>query len=49
MQSGTTRGFWKCFDRLPREIQDLATKAYRLWRENPAHPSLRFKMVHPTL
>jgi hypothetical protein len=23
--------------------------AYRLWKENPAHPSLRFKKVHPRL
>jgi hypothetical protein len=49
MQSKTTRGFWKCFDAMPHDIQELATKAYRLWRENPAHPGLRFKMVHSTL
>ena len=24
-------------------------RAYQLWRDNPSHPSLRFKKVHATL
>ena len=31
--------------RLPRNMQQQAQKTYRLWRENPHHPSLQFKRV----
>jgi len=37
--------FISCFRVLPARIQRLARKNYKLWRENPAHPSLRFKPV----
>lgn len=37
--------FEKYFKRLPREIQDKAKKAFRLWRGNPFHPSLHFKCL----
>jgi hypothetical protein len=30
---------------LPARIQRLARKNYRLWKENPVHPSLQFKLV----
>lgn len=33
------------FAKLPKAIQDETRKAYRLWRSNPAHPSLVFKHV----
>jgi len=33
----------------PETIQTKAQSAYRLWADNPAHPSLRFKKVHATL
>lgn len=33
----------------PGAIQTRAQSAYRLWAENPAHPSLRFKKVHGKL
>ena len=46
MNSRLTDDFVSCFRRLPAEIQQLARKNYRLWRANPAHPSLRFKRVH---
>jgi len=42
---GTPR-FWAAYRELPPEIRDLARKAYRLFRENPEHPSLHFKKVH---
>lgn len=29
-------------------MQDQARLAYRLFRDNPEHPSLRFKPVHST-
>jgi hypothetical protein len=33
----------------PARIQAKAHAAYRLWSENPSHPSLRFKKVHDKL
>jgi hypothetical protein len=37
--------FLACFARLPRRIQEQARKNYRVWKSNPAHPSLDFKRV----
>ena len=34
-----------CFARLPEEVRERAKQAYRLWRENPFHPGLRFKPI----
>ncbi len=45
MTSRLTDDFVACFRQLPQEVQELARKNYRLWRHNPAHPSLRFKRV----
>ena len=36
------------FTELPAEVQRQARRAYRIFRQNPNHPSLRFKPVHPT-
>lgn len=35
--------FWKRYNALSPEIQDLADKAFALLKENPRHPSLRFE------
>lgn len=45
MNSVVTEDFLSCFGTLLVEIREQARKAYRLWRENPAHPSLRFKPI----
>ncbi len=45
MNSRTTRPFWKQFDALPVDVRDQARKAFRLWRDNAAHPGLHFKRV----
>ena len=37
--------FWETYDALPREIQLRAQKQYRLFVENPRHPSLQLKPV----
>ena len=37
--------FWRCYLALPPEIRRPARKTYRLWRLNPAHPSLEFKKL----
>ena len=49
MESKTTRRFRDALDSLPAEIQTRANEAYALFRENPSHPSLRFKKVHTVL
>ena len=41
----TTARFWDCFYSLPEQVQHLARKNYELLKENPRHPSLRFKKV----
>jgi len=33
------------FQALPTDIQRLAVKNYHLWRQNPSHPSLRFRRL----
>jgi hypothetical protein len=49
MNSRTTDRFRKAFADLPKRIQTQSRAAYRLFRQNPLHPSLRFKRVHPVL
>ena len=46
MISRTTRSFRELFAALPAQIQRQARDAYRLFRDNPAHPGLHFKPVH---
>ena len=46
MTSRATRRFWKLYASLPEPVRRLASKNYRLWRNNPAHPSLDFKQLH---
>lgn len=46
MNSHTTRQFREFLDALPIYVQHQAREAYRLFRQNPAHPGLRFKQVH---
>jgi len=45
MKSSTTPDFWASYQELPPEAKARARTAYRLWRANPRHPSLRFKKV----
>ena len=35
--------------KLPIEVQNQAADSYNLWKENPNHPSLRFKKIHASL
>lgn len=41
----TTDRFWKCFNQLPRSIQNEAREQFDLLKVNPNHPSLHFKKV----
>lgn len=45
MRSRTTRRFWRLFSHLPFDAQLDAKQAYRLFRNNPAHPGLQFKKL----
>lgn len=46
MKSGVLPSFWKSYNFLNEDIKASARKAYRLWAENPYHPSLHFKCVN---
>ena len=48
MNSRTTKRFRQRLAKLPRNVQQQAKEAYRMFRENLHHPSLRFKKVHDT-
>jgi len=45
MKSYTTRQFRRLFASLPRHVQHQTRQAYRLFRQNAAHPGLHFKRV----
>lgn len=45
IESRTTRSSRTAFAALPAEIQDQARRAYRPFRSDPHHPSLRFKKI----
>ncbi len=46
MNSRTTRRFREMFAALPAQVRRQSQEAYRLFRQNPSHPGLRFKQVH---
>jgi len=45
VRSFATGRFWRLLHELSDDIQQLAAKNYRLWIENPSHPSLRFRKL----
>jgi hypothetical protein len=45
MKSRATTRFWKLYDELPSAVQKLADKNYELWKSDPHHPSLHFKLL----
>ncbi len=46
MNSQLTDDFIRYFQKLPNRIKRKAKKNYKLWKQNPYHPSLEFKEVH---
>ncbi|HZV05824.1 MAG TPA: hypothetical protein VE999_12145 [Gemmataceae bacterium] len=46
MNSQLTPDFLACFAKLPDSVKEQARRCYRLWRDNPSHPSLHFKRIH---
>jgi hypothetical protein len=47
MKSDALPSFWAAYEALDETVRQRARKAYRLWAENPFHPSLHFKCVDP--
>ncbi len=37
--------FWSCYGELTPALQELADKNFQLLKDDPRHPSLRFKRV----
>ena len=48
MTSRTTARFRKALAALPAHVQERARLAFQQFRQDPTHPSLRFKQVHTT-
>ncbi|MGL4623199.1 ParE family toxin-like protein [Chroococcidiopsis sp.] len=49
MKSRITAQFRQAFGKLPELVQEQTREAYRQFKDNSYHPSLRFKKVHPEL
>ena len=45
MRHFASPSFWKCHQRLPKNIQEVADKNFDLLKKNPEHPSLHLKRV----
>jgi mRNA-degrading endonuclease RelE of RelBE toxin-antitoxin system len=45
MKSFTSREFRDAYAKLPKEVQVLTRRAYRLFRSDPQQPGLRFKRL----
>jgi hypothetical protein len=48
LNSVTTERFRKLYAAASPRQQAQIKASYKLWRENPGHPSIRFKKVHDT-
>jgi hypothetical protein len=48
VKSTTVPSFWTAYRPLPENIKKSARKSYRLWEQNPFHPSLHFKCINTT-
>jgi hypothetical protein len=46
--SRTTARFRRAYAELPERVRSQARDAYRTFVQDPQHPSLRLKPVHPT-
>ncbi len=45
MRSDTLPSFWASYHSLDENARKLARKTYRIWVDNPFHPSLHFKCI----
>lgn len=49
MKSTLNDQFLKSFAQLPEHVRQQARKAYKLFKQNPHHPSLHFKQIHSSV
>jgi len=47
MKSATLPSLWEAYRSLAEDTKAATRKAYRLWLQNPFHPSQHFKCVNP--
>jgi hypothetical protein len=45
MKSKVDPAYWRRFNALPQEVQQLACRSFLIWLRNPFHPSLHFKKL----
>ena len=45
MTSIVTEDYLACFSALPAKVREQTRRAYRMWKGNRSHPSLRFKPI----
>jgi hypothetical protein len=48
VNSHLTEDFLSLYRALPKSIREQARQAYQLFANNPRHPGLRFRRVHPS-
>ena len=46
MKSATVPSFWKAYRTLDKSIKRRVQRVYKLWSQNPFHPSLHFKCIN---
>ena len=46
MKSEALPSFWAAYRSLDDSIRQQSRKTYRLWSDNPFHPSLHFKCIN---
>jgi len=46
MKSENLPSFWDAYNSLEQKIRKRAKKAFKLWIQNPYHPSLNFKCIN---
>ncbi len=46
MKSQSLPSFWETYRKLNSNTRKRTRKVYRLWAEDPFHPSLRFKCIN---
>ena len=49
MKSKVDPAFWRRFNALPSQVQQLARDSFALWLNDPFYPSLRFKKLKANL
>jgi len=47
MNHFTTPDFWRRYHALPEAVRELADKSFARLRQDPQHPSLRFRRIGP--